>query len=411
MKHEKKTTVDNPIPTNQEKTLVQISQTFFTKISARLQQMLPNKTSFVLHDVDLNQLKLDEEQRRAQLYSDPTRVRYVDLYEHAPVGYCTINSEGKIVQTNLFISTLLGLPRDKLCYQSIERFIVDEDLEIYFSLQRNLLNTGESQSHQLRMVKADGTLTWVGISAAAEKRDSVEQLFHFTLIDINEHKKAEESLRLASSVFTHTREGILVTDAQGNIIDVNAAFTRITQYIREEVLGKNTRFLKSDYHNAAFYQSMWSNLVAKGYWHGEIWNRKKNGEFYVEMKSINAVYDEHNNVINYVSLFKDITEKELHQTHLEHIAHFDALTSLPNRSLLIDRINQSITQTGRRGDMLAVVYIDLDGFKAINDQYGHDAGDQLLITLSSRMRQTLREGDTLSRFGGDEFCSTFNRFT
>jgi diguanylate cyclase (GGDEF)-like protein/PAS domain S-box-containing protein len=403
MKHDKKTTVDNLITTKPEKTLVQTndapsSQTFFTKISARLHDMLPNKT------LDLNQLDNDE-QRRAQLYLDTTRARYVDLYELAPVGYCTINSEGLIVQTNLFISTLLGLPRDKLFHRSIDQFILNDDLAIYNSLQKVLIETGESQSHQLRMVKADGTLTWVKMTVAAEKRGSEEQLFHFTLIDINEHKKAEESLRLASSVFTHTREGILVTDAEGNIIDVNAAFTRITQYNREEVIGKNTRFLKSGHHNDAFYQSLWSNLLAKGYWHGEIWNRKKDGEFYAEMKSINAVYDEHHNVINYVSLFKDITEKELHQTHLEHIAHFDALTSLPNRSLFIDRLRQGLTQTGRRESQLAVVFIDLDEFKAINDKHGHDAGDQVLITLSSRMRQTLREGDTLSRLGGDEFVA------
>lgn len=406
MSRVKKNTQDLRIQTSNEKLHVPNSaSTFFKKISARLHDMLPDKSPFTLHNLGLHQLKNEDEQRRAQLYLDTTRARYIDLYEQAPVGYCTIDAKGEIVQNNLFMSTLLGLPRNQLLRRPIEQFIVNNDLTIYHSLQNAMIATGESQSHQLRMVTTNGTITWVKMSIAADKRDTEAELYHFTLIDINEHKKAEESLRLASSVFTHTREGILVTDSEGSIIDVNAAFTRITQYTRDEVLGKDTRFLKSEQHNNAFYENLWNSLLTKGYWHGEVWNRKKNGELYAELKSINAVYDESHNVINYVSLFKDITEKELHQTHLEHIAHFDALTGLPNRSLLIDRINQSITQSGRRDEMFAVIFIDLDGFKAINDQYGHEAGDQLLITLSSRMRQALREGDTLSRFGGDEFVA------
>lgn len=413
MRHDKKTTEGNFTPANHEKTFAHSDdqapfQNRIATISTRPLHMLPHDTQSVLHELHLNQIETDlqnEELRRKQLYSDSTRARYFDLYELAPVGYCTINSGGKIVQTNLFTSTLLGLPRNKLFYQPVDSFLFKDDLDIYYSLQKELIRTGDSQSHQLRMVKTDGMLTWVKMIVTAETRELEERLFHLTLIDINEHKKAEESLRLASSVFTHTREGILVTDPEGNIVDVNAAFTRITQYTREEVLGKNPRFLTSGHHNTAFFKALWSNLKAKGYWHGEIWNRKKNGELYAEMKSINAVFDDNHNVINYVSLFKDITEKELRQTHLEHIAHFDALTSLPNRTLLIDRLRQGLTQAGRRGEMLAVVFIDLDGFKAINDQHGHDAGDHLLITVSSRMRQTLREGDTLSRLGGDEFVA------
>jgi len=413
MRHDKKTNEGNLSPTNHEKTFVHSddpasSQHRITTISNQPHHTLPPETQSALQELRLNQIELElqnEELRRKQLYSDSTRARYFDLYELAPVGYCTINSMGKIVQTNLFISTLLGLSRNKLFHQPVDRFIFKDDLDIYYSLQKELIRTGDSQSHQLRMVKTDDILTWVKMIVTAETRGVEEQVFHLTLIDINEHKKAEESLRLASSVFTHTREGILVTDPEGNIVDINAAFTRITQYTREEVLGRNPRFLTSGHHNTAFFNALWSNLKAKGYWHGEIWNRKKNGELYAEMKSINAVFDDHNNVINYVSLFKDITEKELRQTHLEQIAHFDALTSLPNRSLLIDRLRQGLTQAGRRGEMLAVVFIDLDGFKAINDQHGHDAGDHLLITVSSRMRQTLREGDTLSRLGGDEFVA------
>ncbi len=378
------------------------------KISTKFHHMTPNEAQQVIEKLQADQVELElqnEELRRAQLYLDTTRARYFDLYELAPVGYCTINSKGIIIQANPFISTLLGLSRRELSSQSISRFLFQDDVTIFYLLQKKLIETAETQSVQLRLLKADGIPTWVKLTITGEKRGAEEQLFHLTLVDIQEHKKAEENLRLASSVFTHTREGILVTDAQGNIIDVNAAFTRITQFSREEVLGKNPRILQSGHQNSAFYETMWNNLIKKGYWHGEMWNRRKNGELYAEMKSINAVYDEHNNLINYVSLFKDITEKKLHQTYLEHIAHFDALTNLPNRSLLIDRLRQALTQAQRRKEIFAVVFIDLDGFKAINDQHGHDAGDQLLITLASRMRQALREGDTLSRLGGDEFVA------
>jgi PAS domain S-box-containing protein len=319
MRHHKKTTDDKPTRSKHGNTLVHSGKTrssnILTKLSARLYQMLPQmlsqETPSSLNGTDLNQhdLKLqNEELRRAQLYLDSTRARYVDLYELAPVGYCTVNSAGKIMQTNLFISTLLGLPRNQLLQQAIDQFIFKEDLDIYRSLQQELATTNESPSHQLRMIKADGEFTWVNMTVSGEKREAEEPLFHLTLIDVNEHKKAEESQRLASSIFAQTREGILVTDAKGDIVDVNAAFTRITGYTREEVLGKNTRFLQSGHHNEAFYQAIWSSLLAKGYWQGEIWNRKKNGEIYAEMKSISAVFDDQHNVINYVSLFEDITE-------------------------------------------------------------------------------------------------------
>ncbi len=220
-----------------------------------------------------------------------------------------------------------------------------------------------------------------------------------------EHERADKKLHLAASVFTHALEGIMITAADGTIIDVNDAFTRITSYSRDEVLGRNPRLLNSGRQEKEFYAAMWRDLLDKGFWYGEVWNRRKNGEVYAEMLTISAVRDAEGITQQYVSLFSDITPFKEHQRQLEHIAHYDVLTSLPNRTLLSDRMHQVMALALRHSRLLAVIYLDLDGFKAINDLHGHEAGDQMLIALATRMKQALREGDTLARLGGDEFVA------
>lgn len=209
----------------------------------------------------------------------------------------------------------------------------------------------------------------------------------------------------AASVFEHSHQGILITDAQGTIVDANAALVQITGYSREECIGQTPRLFKSDHHPPAFYADIWCQLHAHGYWVGEIWNRRKNGEVYAEMRTISAIRDEAGRTIRYVALFSDISVQKEHQAQLERIAHFDALTGLPNRVLLADRLQQALIQAHRRATRVAVAYIDLDGFKAVNDTHGHAAGDHLLRQLALRMGAALREGDTLARIGGDEFVA------
>ena len=232
-----------------------------------------------------------------------------------------------------------------------------------------------------------------------------QTLLQANVRDITQRKKAEEAMRLAANVFTHAREGITIADRYANILDVNAAFTEITGYSREEVLGKNPRILNSGKQDKAFYAAMWHDLQSKGYWYGEIWNRRKDGQVVAEMLTISAVRDERGDIQNYIALFSDITAIKQHQAQLEYIAHYDALTGLPNRLLLGDRLRQAMSQAPRRGQRLAVAYLDLDGFKAVNDTHGHEVGDQLLATLARRMTQVLRDGDTLGRLGGDEFVA------
>ena len=223
--------------------------------------------------------------------------------------------------------------------------------------------------------------------------------------DVTARKETEARLMLAASVFTHAEEGIIITDATGTIVEVNDTFSRITGYARDEVLGRNPRMLNSGRHDRDFYASVWRALTGKGHWHGEIWNRRKDGALYAEMLNISAVCDAGGQTQHYVGLFSDITSLKEHQRQLERIAHYDALTGLPNRVLLADRLQQAIVRTRRRENLMALVYLDLDGFKAVNDGHGHEAGDELLVAVSSRLKAALREGDTLARLGGDEFVA------
>lgn len=221
--------------------------------------------------------------------------------------------------------------------------------------------------------------------------------------DVTEKKKADDALRLAASVFANSQEGIAITDPDNHIIDVNAAFSRITGYDRSEVLGKNPRVLKSGRQDERFYQDMWQAIQTRGRWQGEIWNRRKSGEVYAEILSIDAVADEAGALRHYVGVFSDISPIKHHQAELERIAHFDTLTGLPNRRLLADRLRQCIGRSQRTGLRLAICYLDLDGFKPVNDQYGHESGDELLIEIGRRLTRISRSGDTVARIGGDEF--------
>lgn len=222
---------------------------------------------------------------------------------------------------------------------------------------------------------------------------------------LRQSKQAEKKLQLAASVFNTAFEGIMITEADGTIINVNEAFTRITGYSPEEVIGRKPRFLGSGRQSRESFAAMWGTLQEKGHWRGEIWNRRKNGEVYAQMQSISSVPDLDGCSVRYVSLFSDITSVKDYQQQLEQLAHFDVLTGLPNRVLLADRLRCAMALVQRQKKLLAVIFIDLDGFKAVNDQHGHQAGDQLLIDIAARLKDGLRESDTLARIGGDEFVA------
>ena len=373
-----------------------------------------------LHELRVHQVELElqnEELRQAKDALDASRARYVDLYNLAPVGYCSVNEGGLITQANLTLATLLGVTRSNLAMQPLfSKFVIPEDQTSWYRLHKALREADAPQTCELRLRPAStGTgggapgavsaALWVQLAVTVVHDDAGARLLHIAVSDISERKRAEAKLHLAASVFEHAREGIFFTDTQGIILDVNDAFTRITGYSREEAIGQSPRILNSGRQDQHFYAGMWTAFIEQGHWSGEIWNRRKNGEVFAELQTVSAVRDAQGKTQQYVALFSDISAIKAHQSTLEHIAHFDALTDLPNRLLLADRLQQAMSQATRRQQHLAVVYLDLDGFKSVNDHHGHAVGDSLLIALSQAMKASLREGDTLARIGGDEFVA------
>ncbi len=214
---------------------------------------------------------------------------------------------------------------------------------------------------------------------------------------------AATALRQAAAVFESTREGVVITDLTPCILAVNRAYIEITGYGEAQVLGKNPKIIKSGRHDEVFYQVMWASLLTAGYWHGEIWNRRKNGEIYPQWLTISTVFNDRQEPCNYVGVFTDITQIKQSEARLSHLAHYDPLTDLPNRLLAHSRLHHAIERAQRHHHRVATLYFDLDRFKNINDSLGHPVGDELLIMMASRLKKRLREEDTLARLGGDEF--------
>ena len=221
--------------------------------------------------------------------------------------------------------------------------------------------------------------------------------------NISDRKHSERGLRIAASVFDRSHEAIIITDHNNRILDVNPAFSRITGYNRDEVLGLNPAILSSGRHSKEYYQSMWRSIEKTDHWRGEIWNRRKNGEEFIELLSISRVHLEEPGQYYHVAAFSDITALKNHARELDRAANYDDLTGLPNRQLLEERLRSACSHAERHNRRLSVCCLDLDGFKAINDRLGHSAGDQVLRTLAERLAHTLRSGDTVARVGGDEF--------
>lgn len=379
-----------------------------------LDEASPGNMERTLHELHVHQIELElqnEELRQAKDALDASRSRYVDLYDLAPVGYCSVNAAGLITQANLTLASLLGVARRALVHRPFAELVIQEDQDSWYQLRRPLLDGSSAQTLELRLRLESDAYLWVQVATTRAQTEAGTAVLHMAVSDITARMQAQAKLQLAASVFGHAREGIMITDAEGTVVDVNDAFVRITGYLREEAIGQNPRFLSSGRQDSIFYAAMWHQLKEQGHWSGEMWNRHKGGEVYAELATISAVRDAQGCTQQYVALFTDITAIKEHQSQLEHMAHFDSLTNLPNRVLLADRLLQCVAHATRRNEMLAVAYLDLDGFKGINDRHGHDVGDQLLIAVANNMQQVLRECDTLARVGGDEFVAVLADMT
>lgn len=338
-----------------------------------------------------------------------TGERFRVVIDNALDAVVAMDSAGLITVWNRQAEAVFGWSREEALGRELHELIVPERFREAHERGVAAFSSGGrgalvGRRIETRAVRRSGEEFPVEL-AITEAPEGQGAQFTAFLRDITEKKEAERRLQLAASVFTHAREGITITDPAGMILDVNDTFTVITGYKREEVVGRNPRVLKSNRQDQGFYRGMWDDLVRLGYWRGEVWNRRKDGEVYAELLTISAVRDEQGRTQAYVGLFSDITALKEQGQRLEYLAHYDALTSLPNRGLLADRLRQGMAQARRRGQLVAVAYLDLDGFKAVNDAHGHEVGDRLLVALATRMKHASRDGDTLARIGGDEFVA------
>jgi diguanylate cyclase (GGDEF)-like protein/PAS domain S-box-containing protein len=327
------------------------------------------------------------------------------ILDTSSVAIFLIDMEGRVTQANKRMADMFKC--------SLDTLHGTEYIDLLPPAERE---SGRQNMHAL----LDGSVTSVDVDRMYWRPDQTQFWGHLTgkrfydangeergligvIADITKSRMAAEKLNLDASVFTHAHEGIMITSADGSIIDVNEAFSRITGYSRDDVLGRNPRILSSGRQDKEYYVAMWAGLLDKSHWYGEIWNRRKTGEVYAEMQTISAVRDEQGHVRQYVALFSDITERKQMEDKVRQLAFYDPLTKLPNRRLLNDRLRQSMATSKRSASYGAVMVLDLDNFKSLNDTHGHLAGDMLLIEAARRLTTCVREIDTVARFGGDEF--------
>ena len=323
------------------------------------------------------------------------------VLEHSPIGVSiSRRSDGVIVFANTTFTGMVGVPKAEFVGKAARDWYVDEGQRA--AVVKHLKRHGSVDNAEVQFRRANGSPFWTLLTI----RPSV---FHGQdvnlawIYDITERKATEERLQLAAKVVETANEGILVTRPDGVIEAVNGAFTRITGYSPDEVIGNKPSILKSSRHEPEFYEAMWQAINTTGQWQGEIWNRRKNGGIFVEWLSIATVRDVQGKVSHILGIFADITSRKEDEEQVWRQANYDALTGLPNRALFLDRLTQAAKTAKRDRARFALLFVDLDGFKAVNDTWGHAIGDLLLQEAGTRLAGTVRASDTVARLSGDEF--------
>lgn len=356
----------------------------------------------------IGRLVLDEQGLPLQMHGtiqDITAVRHELLNEkRAILGNQLVGAlalkQRKIIWANTAFENMLGYKPGELVGVSTRQFYINDDEyqsveKTYAEIEKN--GIGHTQ-HEY--VHKDGRRIWLDMSGAQMNKESGESLW--TFVDISQQKLAENELRIAAVAF-ESQESMIITDANNVILRVNRAFTDTTGYTVAEAIGNNPKMLNSGHHDQSFFADMWDVIKTTGTWNGEVWNRRKNGELYPEHLTITAVKNTAGEIINYVGTATDITTSKAAAAEIENLAFYDHLTGLPNRRLLLDRLNQALLYSARHDKDGALLFLDLDHFKTINDTLGHDIGDVLLQQVAARLTDCVREGDTVARLGGDEF--------
>jgi diguanylate cyclase (GGDEF)-like protein/PAS domain S-box-containing protein len=359
----------------------------------------------LLLELRAHQLELEmqnEVLRRAQVALEAARDRYLDLYDFAPVGYFTLSDEGIILEANLTGAAMLGEERDRLFKRRFSRFVAPSHSDRWRRDFMNLLQTREKRRIELALRTCAGALLHAQLDCLQVMTSGEAPVVRIALTDISALKDAQADLRVAATAF-ESQEAIMITDAHSRILQVNRAYVDMSGYGIDEILGQTPRMFHSGRQTPAFYRAIWKNILVAGAWQGEIWNQRKNGEVYPAWLTITAVTAAEGEVTHYVSTMTDISRRKAHEEEITRLAFYDSLTGLPNRRLMMDRLHQALLASARIKRAGALMFIDLDHFKTINDTLGHDKGDMLLQQVAQRLVACMRDGDTVARLGGDEF--------
>jgi diguanylate cyclase (GGDEF)-like protein/PAS domain S-box-containing protein len=313
---------------------------------------------------------------------------------------CILSPGGRLKSVNPAFTEILGYSEQELLSRPFLEFVHPDDVQ---RTQAEFFLNQQDRDYEIidfenRWRRSDGSYRYLQWRVVAS-----EDLLYGVARDVTEQKRLERKLHQAAAVFENTTESVVVTDPNANVLAVNRAFTEITGYQPHEVLGNTPRLWRSQRHDAAYYQAMWASVLETGEWRGEIWNRRKNGDVFPALLTINSVRDEAGGVVNYIAIMTDISALKSTQERFEHLAHHDPLTDLPNRLLFNARLEHALERARREKQRVAVMFIDLDDFKSVNDILGHPVGDELLQEAAQRLSDQLRKQDTVARLAGDEF--------
>lgn len=359
----------------------------------------------MIHELQVHQVELEmqnDQLRTAKLEIEASRERYFDLYDMSPLGYCTLNEMGIIIEINLTLANLLGIPRSQLLKKPFNYFIFQGDQDNYYLNINRMIVNEEPLLLELRINTPSYEPVWVNLSCIFRKEATGAMDLLIGVSNITEQRITQQQQQIAAIAF-ESLEGMFITDAKQVILQINHALTDMTGYTIEELAGQPRDILDSGRNPPAFFAKMSTSLKREGKWIGEIWNRRKNGEVYPAWMTITAVHNTQKELTNFVFTLSDITLKKAAEEQIKNLAFYDPLTKLPNRRLMLDRLEHALSSCGRQKRLGAVLMIDLDNFKTLNDSYGHNIGDKLLRSVATRLESCMRKGDTVSRMGGDEF--------
>lgn len=383
-------------------------------------EMSPEDTQLLFHELRVYQIELEmqnAELRRTQEALYLERERYFDLYELAPVGYCTVSESGLILQANLSMATLLGVHRSVLLRQPISKFIVPEDQDVYYLHRKKLTASGAPQTCELRLRKADAGPVWAQLSSSLGKNEHGAAVHRLALNDISEAKKAREQQLInqallqeshlhTQAILEHMADGVITLNQNGQIESFNQGACHLFGYRADEVLGRNiTLLMPESYHekHSISHTKYRTNDVPVGSpaLEREFEGLHKNGHVFPMSLSISYLTRQGQPI--FVGVVRDITQRRHDMNEIRDLAFYDSLTSLPNRRLFLERLQQSLLSLRDSEQHGALMFLDLDHFKRLNDSLGHGVGDVLLQQVAARLRDCMREGDSAARFGGDEF--------